>query len=691
MKKVRFESPAKAFLSIDMNERECHSPRPLVERQIHANVPDVYSQVKVLPYSNDPVQLFECSNSSPYPTMTKTPLPGYQKSPEWSPSHDLDLSMLDASYHEPRRPTFSRSILKPTNVNHNAVDDRDSIKYTPESSSAPKISSENKTLKLPNIMIKDDGFFIKRDNLDKFNLDMNPLTKQLNMLSLDKENDPFTRKSEMVQMAAINMQDNVKSQPQPTRFDDSDCRCHHCVKKTTPINSNYIMTNEQMPQHHRPNHASPFIVQNAMRHNHCPCILPPQPSRCSCCTPTPPARKCQCSPCGTDKTPSPKLNAVDKKTWAIERYEQSKNSDSMEVEKQTNVSKEKREPTVSDLFKIIKLQNEQLQLLQEKVDKFITASQQTQIPAQKHVAIETVGNEQHKISIGVMTSFEMVRTSTVINKEILKTNDNAQIQCNRSQISIKEVVSKGQTPNPNFLDGITPVGETMRAEFEAQGNVLTNTPMNGSVLPLAGVNEEKTLNELSLCNVQVDNATTPLMSPEQSLYLDVRDYSDSDADSDNQSNVGWTYYNKVMTHVNGMLQDSDMPSSASALYRNTRQQLQTVQMHIDKTNVSVTKRVKFGDDPLGLHQPHIYASTDTSLKMNQLAAKYLKNGAPVAVPQRLTQRPATAPVDMSFATRNYMERHKLLQGIPPPSKSASPGEMPRFLDITALKQQPKFL
>ncbi|KAH9645806.1 hypothetical protein HF086_012533 [Spodoptera exigua] len=523
MKKVRFESPAKAFQSFDMNERECHSPRPLVERQMHANAPDLYSQVKVLPYSNDPVQLFECSNSSPFPTMTKTPLPGYQKSPEWSPSHDLELSMLDASYHEPRRPTFCRSILKPANANHIAVDDH-TIKYTPETSSAPKILTENKAPKLPNILIKDDDFFIKRDNLDKFNLDMNPLTKQFNKLSLDKENDPFTRKSEMVQVAAINMQENVKSQPQPTRFEDTDCRCHHCNKKATLTNTQHVM-NDRLPQHPRPNYGSPSTAQNGMRHSHCPCALPPQP-RCSCCTPIPPARKCQCSPCGVDKTPSPILNAVDKKTWAIERYEQSKTSGSMEVEKQTNISKEKREPTVSDLFKIIKLQNEQLQLLQEKVDKFITASQQTQVPAQKHVAIETVESEQHKISIGVMTSFEMVRTSRVINKEILKTNDNAQIQCNRSQISIKEVVSKGQAPNPNFLDGITPVGDTMRAEFEAQGNVLTNTPMNGCVLPLAGVTEEKTLNELSLCNVQVDNATTPLMSPEQSLYLDVRDYSE---------------------------------------------------------------------------------------------------------------------------------------------------------------------
>lgn len=37
-----------------------------------------------------------------------------------------------------------------------------------------------------------------------------------------------------------------------------------------------------------------------------------------------------------------------------------------------------------------------------------------------------------------------------------------------------------------------------------------------------------------------------------------------------------------------MLQDSDMPSSASALYRNRRQQC--LQMQFDKTNISVTKR-----------------------------------------------------------------------------------------------------
>lgn len=38
-----------------------------------------------------------------------------------------------------------------------------------------------------------------------------------------------------------------------------------------------------------------------------------------------------------------------------------------------------------------------------------------------------------------------------------------------------------------------------------------------------------------------------------------------------------------------MLQESDMPSSASALYRNGKQKC--LQVHIDKTNVSVAKRL----------------------------------------------------------------------------------------------------
>ncbi|XP_075988033.1 anastral spindle 2 [Anticarsia gemmatalis] len=679
MKKVRFESPVKVQSLTMMEDYECHSPRPFTERQIYTNAPDIYNCPKVLPYSNDPVQMFESSNSSPYPTMNKTQIPSLQQGSQWSPSNDLELSMLDAGNHVPCRPTFSKSILKSSAVENNCIDMNILRNIRHQNKSPVPTVSEKKIVTPPNTQARHEDFFIKRDNLGKIQLNMNPIQHQMSRLSLDKENNPLVMKTQIVQTAAITRQENQNPSPAEK---NSDCSCHHCMK-TIPSKANPGFR-EQVPQPHFRNCIPNYMSHNAPthQHNHCTCGLPPVPSRCTCCDYNSHHQHCSHKP-DMVQSPAPKMNAIDKKTWAIEKYEQSKKSDTMEVERQTNIIKEKREPTVSDLFKIIKLQNEQLQLLQEKVDKFISASQQNHVPVQncisEHVAIETVGNEQHKISIGVMTSFEMVRTSTIINKEVLKTNDNAQIQCNRSQISIKGVVSKSQSPNLNFLDGITPMGKSM-PESQCNGENITQP-----------VNEEKTFNELSLYNVQVDNATTPLMSPDQSLYLDVRDYSDSEADSD-QSNVGWTYYNKVMTHVNGMLQDSDMPSSASALYRNTRQQMQAVQVQIDKTNVSVTKRVKFGDDPLGIHQPHIYAgSTDTSMKMNQLAAKYLKGVQPAPAPHRPPPKPTAAPIDMSFATRNYMERHKILQGVPPSSKSPHPADMPRFLDITALKQQPKFL
>lgn len=519
MKKVRFESPVKkGFRFINMEERECHSPRPFTERQVLTNAPDIYNYPKVLPYSNDPVQMFECSNSSPYPTMNKTNISYHDKGPEWSPCNDLELSLLDATNFEPRKPTFSRSILKASVVENNNIDNTKEARISIQNQ--PALITENKPGKSPpNILIKDDDFFIKRDNLGKIHFNMQPIQQQLDRLSLDKENNPFMMKSQAMQMTGVSQKD-MQPVPLPVTADvindynGRDCQCHHCVKR---IPSHMLNRNANQLMYQNPGTCNPYVGNNA-RLNHCMCGLPPPPSRC--CNHIPHIQQDIHQAPDTVQFCGEKMNAVDKKTWAIEKYEQSKKSGTMEVEKQTNITKEKREPTVSDLFKIIKLQNEQLQLLQEKVDKFISASQQQNTPAQnhisEHVTIETVDNEQHKISIGVMTSFEMVRTSTIINKEVA--NENAQIQCNRSQISIKEVRSKSQSPNMNFLDGITPMGVSLPEQQDQEkflGNV-TSQP----------VNEEKTLNELSLYNVQVDNATTPLMSPEQTMYLDVRDYSE---------------------------------------------------------------------------------------------------------------------------------------------------------------------
>ncbi|XP_048005630.1 uncharacterized protein LOC125241283 [Leguminivora glycinivorella] len=618
MKRVRFLTPCRADNLVTMNDSDCHSPRPFVQRNLNTEVPELPCVlVQDVLYSPDPVNRFEYSDTSPYPTVSKTEvISGFDTDNHWSPSNELELSMLDSSSQQPRKQVYFTPVSSASSQEDICSAQSRRLHLTPEPSTNVLSPIENnKFVSPPNVLHKDDNFFITRGGLNRFQL-QDTVQVQMNKMSLGKENH-----YSVTSHVPVNRTLKPSSQASSGNLDDS-CSCHHCNKTKTP--SNFNTSTPGNMEHNG---------QNYLHHieNNYPNIQPPPPQ--------PTCNHCKCTQQRQTsyvrkESMSPKHpNAVDKKAWIIERYEQAKNQ-CTDVEKQMNVSKEKREPTVGDLLKIIKLQNEQLQLLQEKVDKLITtASCAPQMPIQnimrEHVAVETIDRDQHKISIGVMTSLEMVRTSTVINKELMKqTYDNAQIQCNRSEISIKEVVK--QPVNLNFLDGILPVGKTVESMQESP-----------DAQHVSNCNDEKTLNEQSLYNVHVDNATTPLMSPDQSLYLDVRDYSGSDSGSDH-SNVGWTYYNKVMTHVNGMLQDSDMPSSASALYRNTRQQC--VQMHIDKTNISVTKRVTFGDEPA-------IQSADTSLRMNQLAAKYLK-AAPAPAPRHN---------EMSFATRNYMERHKIFK------------------------------
>lgn len=529
MKKVRFETPTTAD-HFGMSESECHSPRPFMERRTSPE--PSYDFARVLPYSNDPVIRYECSNSNPYPSVNKIRTGFPEQEPSWKPSDDLDLSLLDASGHETIQ-TYPKSIFEKRMCGINGHNDLQPKRLHVLS------SIENNTAMPPNVLVKDSSFFIRRDNLDKYHFKsiVNPLHNQFNHLNIGKENNPFIQKAEIMKngnfqqfpatanpchIEPVAIKPIIKSSchVEPPKFmkpvEENHCQCHHCVKAVVNIPENSPLVHKDTQRYNLPlalKQGQMPAVQNVSGHNNCPCSQ--QPKACSHCIEPQPVQQnfhqsCTCQRPEIQFSNVPQ-NAVDKKTWAIEKFEQRKQSECMEVEKQTNVSKEKREPTVGDLFKIIKLQNEQLQLLQNKVDKFISASQQntpTISCSTEHVSVTE--NDQLKMSIGVMTSFE-IRTSTVINKEVqnkqTNANQNAQIQCNRSQISIKEVVSK--PANLNFLDGIMPVNNSP--------NNMKQQTENGP---------EKTLNEQSLFNVQVDNATTPNLSPEQTLYLDVRDYSE---------------------------------------------------------------------------------------------------------------------------------------------------------------------
>lgn len=537
MKKVRFETPnIGLFPGMDNSER--HSPRPFIDKQVpsyESYVPDLFQYQRILPYSDDPVQRYECSDSSPYPSVRRTCLPGIaEQCSKYIPSNDLELSMLDS--HEPRRQQLYRTSTDIQTYNAPGYNiSTPSFAPTPRlrPSIEDNIVTNDKSTKYPNVLSpienspsnvlkKDNSFFLKRDNLNKFRVGTEPLQTQFNRLGLGKENDPISKKVDNVNLEApkpIFPENLYLYQQSLNTTEASDCRCHHCLKAiqiNTPQISplvNSIPSNCQQ------------LGQGKSGFHQCPCM--PVPHTCYHCDMRMSQKYCS-RLCNSPPVPQ---NAVDKKNWAVEKFEQSKKG-CKELEKQTKLVKEKREPTVADLFKIIKLQNEQLQLLQEKVDKFITTNSQRTPNVQpvqnymtEHVALQKI-DTGHQISIGVMTSFEMVRTSTVINKEIMKQScENAQIQCNRSQISIKEVISKSQPANLNFLDGIMPVTRTIQTDDISRDSTEKRTAVDNDTT-YQGENVMETLNELSLCNVQVDNATTPLISPEQSLYLDVRDYSE---------------------------------------------------------------------------------------------------------------------------------------------------------------------
>lgn len=509
MKKVRFETTLNHSA---MNDLDCQSPRPFLEKKSISDVPCIeYDFARVLPYNSDPLQRYECGNGSPYPTINKTCLTELSKiESKWTPSNDLDLSLLD-SYTKIPRSGFQepRMFKHPTSNGPSCVEKNtcSNINATPR-----VLSSLENYQNPPNVLSKNDDFFLQRENLHL--MTGQKIESQLKKITIDKENNPLAAKNELMKIGVTKPMEKVSyNGPIHTIIPTDHCQCHQCSRQQV------ITTSCVNNIRHIQNSPTNKICCNKLSKQ-----ISNQCEQCNCNVPvcTKNYKNCNCD----SYIPEHDINAVDKKTWALQRYEESKNDLNAEKQIVKEKCKEKREPSVADLFKIIKLQNEQLQLLQEKVDKFISASkfetQKQTLPIQnyvtEHVAVETVDKEHHKISIGVMTSFEVVRTSTIINKEILTQCSEAQIQCNRSQISIKEV----QPVNLNFLDGITPAKSNNEGKQRSFQNELPEHIESSK----KDCNDEKTYNEMSLYNVQVDNAITPLMSPEQSMYLDVRDYSE---------------------------------------------------------------------------------------------------------------------------------------------------------------------
>lgn len=542
MKKVRFETPSDNNDRLIMESNECQSPRPFLGKGLDsAQVNLCYDYPKIEQIYTNPVQCYEYSDSSPYPLHNKISWEKSEISSTCStlePSKDLELSIFDSTSNKSSTTLFtepfingkSQSISKSlptTNVFH-------SIKNV----------KQNNFPNIPNVLTKDNGFFIRPDTSDNDNFLRKGLWKSPNSEVISTQNKCSLQNGPKNIHPNDLFNINIEYEELGT-ISEKGCTCHHCgnINKENCLPQHLCGSNvpnmieNKSGGHQRISECTgkhchwtvPIVPKNVCKSHHDFCAVPSPRQVCYS------SGDCNCTHLQSNPSvpPSPQ-NTVEKKTLAIEKYEQNKNGDSVEIKKSSDSIKEKREPTVADLFKIIKLQNEQLNLLQEKVDKFISNTNVTQqnaieaIPIQnfrtEQVAVETLDQNHHKISIGVMTSFEMVRTSTFINSK----HQNAQVQCNASQINLKEVVTNNKPLcENNFLAGITPVDISINNNKNNDKFVVLKdvTDLNDRQQIIED-NVDKTVNELSLCNLQIDNAMTPYMSPDQSLYLNVKDYSE---------------------------------------------------------------------------------------------------------------------------------------------------------------------
>lgn len=512
MKKVRFESPIRRDVPKIMEPRECHSPRPFIGKTLDAiDTGLCYEYLGIGRINVDSPQRLELNNSTPnvnYALQRKV-----QTSPPFEPSTDLELSIFDNS--NVKTLLYSPPLINKPHKTH--VENVQNISNHHTSIQSPGQSVP------PNILKKDDGFFIRpRQSTDVYNF----LNQDLLLMpqSITNERHP--------------LQLNI-NQPRPRLNKENIYASHPC-------------------QYNKEN-ASPELLHKQQRSIACR-----RQSNNSCQWSVPQQQQCHCeiyksSPCKFQmqlceqnyqeaencccKLTKQKLqnkNYIEAKTQAVEKFEKDKQKklDERDVSHEGVVAK-LNEPTVADLFNIIKVQNEQLKELQNKVDTFIA---NTNFSNEQHiqpislencrteqVAIETV-HENHKISIGVMTSFEMVRTSTFINKEISK-HQTAQVQCSASQLKVKETKENGKTAvvsEQRFLEGITPFDYNNPLDLNKNNCNNIEKAENGHKYNEQSSNDsdEKSVDDLSLCNLNIDNAITPQLSPDQTMYLDVRDYSE---------------------------------------------------------------------------------------------------------------------------------------------------------------------
>ncbi|KAK9500728.1 hypothetical protein O3M35_001934 [Rhynocoris fuscipes] len=405
-------------------------------------------------------------------------------------------------------------------------------------------------------------------------------------------------------------------------------------------------------------------------------------------------------------------------------------------EKNRKIKKdEKQNKQISDLYRIVYLQNQQLGLLQKQVQKLIelnTKDDNTNstecggtVLNKKYVkgtsekrtfnlsVIKEKEKIEEKVSVGIMTSF-------VENNYAKLRNDKEVKVFPRNFRS-----SNSQSETDDSSD------ESSSEEEEEEEKSSRQTQRYRT---------DKNNVSLTLNDVVVPAIEENVPSPQTSFHIEMQEYktsSDSDCDSETSSSdsnekspppVGWTFYDTVVGKVNDILKKSSLDKEEKDTdeddVRNaTLDQLRQLGVSFVEPESPLTKRVTFNNrnnirTKLTSRQ-QLQCDSETSLHMNALANKYLKKEEIIS--NETVQEPQKCQNNLSHATLKYLERYQLSPNDNNRNENQKPDKIKKkkkkkqqaqkeveklpdnkrhssrdkkcgkVLDITAIKKQPKLL
>jgi hypothetical protein len=262
-------------------------------------------------------------------------------------------------------------------------------------------------------------------------------------------------------------------------------------------------------------------------------VVPQQKTDCEthpcCCKrieppPKPRRSNCKCDK-GNDESPKQNIkvitNGLEEKRRAItKKFQPAPEDDS---ENDCDESTENRELTVTDLYKIIMDQTKQLIVLQNRVDQLLVSKRRppkkmNTVSAQ-HSRIQILENnvtniqsneELQKISIGVMTSFELVMHS---EEPTSRTDEGVQTSHFSDDLGLLERKLR-------LLDGIkkTTFPDVAMRDL---GNFKTSTKnfTNNECTDVSCMATESLM-------MKLQGSHSPTISPQPSIHVNVDDYSE---------------------------------------------------------------------------------------------------------------------------------------------------------------------